>query len=304
MRQYFNCHAWLTIRSISKIKKIDNGNAVANNNNMSTLTSSIDGELILMQHANEYAPALQLACLVDNEINDNEFADNKINNDNNDNNYITKDKIDNDRITNKITKEKITEDKIDDNKITKEINKDTIDNNKTTNEITKDKINNNNNEIINDITNNKIDNNNDNIIKDEITNDEINNNKITKDEIDDNKTSSVPDNKDTDSFIDELINNINRLFISVELHITLGLVYKTTSVPDDKDTDSGDASKVETNCSLSKATTKDPTKDDIATTERKEVVTYKLNWANNLYLTFTSLFKCFSTTNTYSYLPP
>ena len=82
------------------------------NKNILTLTSSIDGELLLKQHVNMYAPTSQLPWLVDINIDDNEFAD----------------------------------------------------------------------------------------------------------------ETSVPDTNDTDNFIDAHINDINRLFITTELYITLGLV--------------------------------------------------------------------------------
>ena len=164
-----------------------------------------------------------------------------------------------------IDDDEFTHDKIDgdDNKITDKITEDKIDDNKITNKITEDVIDNNE-------------------ITDKITKDEIPEDEIVEDDNNDN-------NIDRFIFIDPLINDINRSFISAELYITSGLVYGTSSVPDYQDNDRNDSSE---------ATTEDQTKDDIASTKRKEVDTYESTWTNNFCLTFTSLFKCFSNTDT------
>ena len=115
---------------------------------------------------------------------------------------------------------------------------------------------------------------------------------IPKDEIvnnDNNETSTVPDDNDIDTFIDIHINDINNFFISAELYITLGLVYETSSVQNDHDNDNDDDSE---------ATTEDQTDDDITSTNRNEVDTYKSIWTDNFHLTFTSSFECFPNTDT------
>ena len=92
-----------------------------------------------------------------------------------------------------------------------------VDNDVDDNEFTDNKIYYNDNKITDKITEDEI---NDDRITDKITKDKITKDEINKDEIVDdnnNKTSSVPDDNDTDSFIDALINDISILFISLEL---------------------------------------------------------------------------------------
>ena len=152
-------------------------------------------------------------------------------------------------------------------------------------EITEDEID--DDEITDKITEDVID---DDEITDKITKDEIPEDEIVND--DNDETSTVPDDNDIDTFIDTHINDINNLFISAELYITSGLVYETSSAPNDRDNDNDDGSE---------ATTEDQTDDDITSTNRNEVDTYKSIWTDNFHLTFTSSFECFSITDT-SYL--